>query len=70
MEILMFFVNFQLNHIQNCSVQVKKMRDKIFTFQMKKKYFCQMLTDHVNHTIKGMTEENSKKNRSDLYHVR
>ena len=29
-----------------------------------------MLTDHVNHTIKGMTEENSKKNRSDLYHVR
>ena len=34
MEILMFSVNFQLNQIQNCSVQIKKMNDRIFSFQL------------------------------------
>ena len=37
MEILTFFVNFQLNQIKNYSVQIKKMKDKIFSFQLKKK---------------------------------
>ena len=42
---LMVFVNFHLNQIQNCSVQIKKMKDKIFSFQLKLKYFYQTLTD-------------------------
>ena len=32
MEILTIFVNFWLNLIQNCSVQIKKMKDMIFSF--------------------------------------
>ena len=36
MKISMFFVNFQLHQIQNCSVQIKKMKDRIFSFQLKK----------------------------------
>ena len=33
----MVFVNFWLNQIQNCSVQIKKMKDGIFiSFQLKK----------------------------------
>ena len=47
MEILMVFVNFWLNQIQNCSVQIKKMKDGIFTFQLKKNYLCQMFTDNA-----------------------
>ena len=31
------FVDFQLNQIQNCSVQIKKMRNWIFSLQLKKK---------------------------------
>ena len=31
MEILTVFVNFWLNQIQNCSVQIKKMKGGIFT---------------------------------------
>ena len=45
MEISTVFVNFHLNQIQNCSVQIKKMKDKIFSFQLKLKYFYQTLTD-------------------------
>ena len=30
-----FFVNFQLYQIQNCSVQIKKMKDWVFSFQLK-----------------------------------
>ena len=37
MGILMFFVNFRLNQIQNCSVHIKKMKDRIFSFELKKK---------------------------------
>ena len=33
----MVFVNFWLNQIQNCSAQIKKMKDGIFIFQLKKK---------------------------------
>ena len=33
-----------LNQIQNCSFQIKKMKDKIFIFQMKKK----LLLKNVN----------------------
>ena len=36
MEISIFFVNFRLNQIQNCSVQTKKMKERIFSFQLKK----------------------------------
>ena len=85
MKILLFFVNFQLNQIRNCSIQIKKMKDGIFNFQMKKNYYCQTLTDaarHKNvlppldwleswsHAIKGMIEENSQKNRTNRYHMR
>ena len=45
MEISTFFVNFLLNQIQNCSIQIKKMKDGIFSFQLKKNYFCQTFTD-------------------------
>ena len=48
MKILTFFVNFLLNQIQNCSVQIKKMNYRIFGFQMKKNYFCQT-TDDARH---------------------
>ena len=47
MEISMFFVNFRLNQIQNCSVQIKKMKDEIFSFQLKKKNFSQTFTDNA-----------------------
>ena len=85
MKILTFFVNFWLNQIRNCFVQIKKMKDGIFSFQMKKNYFCHTLADdarHENvpppldwleswsHTIKGMIKENSWKNRSNQYHMR
>ena len=33
----MFFVNFRLNQIQNCSIQMKKMKDN--ENEKKKKYF-------------------------------
>ena len=49
MEISVFFVNFQLTQIQNCSVQIKKMKDEIFSFQLKKNYFCRTLTDDARH---------------------
>ena len=44
MEISTFFVNFRLNQIQNCSAQIKKMKDGIFRFQLKK----QTLLPNVN----------------------
>ena len=34
MKILSFFVNFRLNQIRNCSVQINKMKDGIFSFQI------------------------------------
>ena len=37
METSMIFVNFWLNLIQNYSIQIKKMKDGIFSFQMKTK---------------------------------
>ena len=43
----MVFVNFRLNQIQNCSVQIKKMKDGIFSFQLKKKFVCQTFTDNT-----------------------
>ena len=48
MEIFTFF-NFQQYYIRNCSVQIKKMKDKIFSFQMKN-YFFRKLTD-VPHVV-------------------
>ena len=89
-----FFLNFWLNQFQNCPIQIKKMKDVMFSFQLKKNYFYRTLTNdarHKNlppllgltrilksyhkrndrsHTMKGMTEENSRKNWSDQYHVR
>ena len=86
MKISAFFVNFQLNQIQNCSVQTKKMKNGIFSFQLKKKkYLCQLTEDDrhkdvplpfdltrilKSYHIKGMIEENSKKNWSNRYHMR
>ena len=49
----MVFVNFQLNQIQNCSVQIKKIKDEIFSFQLKKNYFCQTFTDNAR--LKNVT---------------
>ena len=49
MEISTFFVNFWLNQIQNCSVQIKKMKGRIFSFQLKRKNFCQTLADDARH---------------------
>ena len=40
-----FFVNFWLNQIPHCFVQIKKVKDGIFRFQLKKSHFCQKLTD-------------------------
>ena len=47
----MFFKIFWQNDIQNSSVEIKNMKDGIFSFQMKKKknYFCQTLTDDARH---------------------
>ena len=41
--------NFHLHQIQNCFGQIKKMEDKIFSFQLKKKknYFRQAFTDNA-----------------------
>ena len=47
MEISKVFVNFHLNQIQNCSAQIKKMKDEIFSFQLKKDYICQTFTDNA-----------------------
>ena len=40
----MLFVNFRLNQIQNCFIQIKKMKHRIFSFQWKN-YLSQMLID-------------------------
>ena len=45
MKILMAFVNFHKHKIQNCFGQIKNMKDKIFSFQLKKNYFCQTFAD-------------------------
>ena len=49
MKILPVFVNFWLNQIQNYSVQIKKVKDGIFSFPMKKNYFYRTLTDDAGH---------------------
>ena len=49
MEVATIFVNFRRNQIQNCSVQIKKMKDGILSFQFKKNYFCRMLTENARH---------------------
>ena len=41
----MFFVNFLLYQIQNCSIQIMKMKDRISSFQLKKKLLLPRLTD-------------------------
>ena len=48
-KILPFSVNFRLNHIRNCSVQIKKMKGGIFSFQMKTNYIGRTLTDDTRH---------------------
>ena len=47
MKILTVFVNFHLHQIQNCFGQIKKMKDKTFSFQLKKNYFRQTFTDNA-----------------------
>ena len=46
----MFFVNFWLNQIHNCCGQIKKMKDGILSFQLKKNYSCRTLTHDARHT--------------------
>ena len=42
--------NFWLNQIQNSSTQIKKMKDEIFSFGLKKKKnFCQTSADNARH---------------------
>ena len=48
-EFWSFFVNFQLNQIQNCSVQINKVEDRIFHFQLKTHYFFRILTEDARH---------------------
>ena len=48
MEISMLFVNFRLNQIKIFSVQINKMKDGIYSFQLKKN-FCRTLTDDARH---------------------
>ena len=44
------WLNFQLNQIQNCFVQIKKMKDRIFSFQLKKKLLLpNVKTDDARH---------------------
>ena len=45
MKILTVFFNFHIHQIQNCFGQIKKMKDEIFSFQLKKNYFRQTFTD-------------------------
>ena len=45
----MFFVNFWLNQIKNCFDQIKKMKDEIFSFQLKEKLLLRTLTDDARH---------------------
>ena len=39
-QFVLLFIYKLLDQIQNCSIQIKKMRDEIITFQLKKHYFC------------------------------
>ena len=47
--VLLFIYKLLLDQIQNCSIQIKKMRDEIITFQLKKHYFCRTLADDARH---------------------
>ena len=52
MKILTVFVNFHLHQNQNCFGQIKKMKDEIFSFQLKKKnYFRLTFTDDARFKI-------------------
>ena len=48
-QFVLLFIYKLLNQIQNCSIQIKKMRDEIITFQLKKHYFCRTLADDARH---------------------
>ena len=48
-QFVLLFIYKLLDQIQNCSIQIKKMRDEIITFQLKKHYFCRTLTDDARH---------------------
>ena len=79
----MVYANFWLNQIQNCSIQIKNMKDEIFRVQLKK-YLCWKSADYVRHEnepspvyptriLKSCYKSyviNSQKNRSDLYQMR
>ena len=41
----MVFANFHQHLIQKGFGQIKKMKDKTFSFPLKKNYFCQTFTD-------------------------
>ena len=82
----MVFVNFHQNQIEHFSVQIKKMKDEIFSFHLKKK----LLLPNVKMTMldlkmyplphyftrilksyhKKNDKKNSQKNRSGRYHMR
>ena len=48
-QFVLLFIYKLLDQIQNCSIQIKKMRDEIITFQLKKHYFCRTLADDARH---------------------
>ena len=48
-QFVLLFIYKLLDQIQNCSIQIKKMRDEIITFQLKKYYFCRTLADDARH---------------------
>ena len=48
-QFVLLFIYKLLDQIQNCSIQIKKMRDEIITFQLKKHYFCRTLPDDARH---------------------
>ena len=68
MEISTVFVNFHLNQIQNCSRQIKKMKDEIFSFQLKKNYFCQTFIDNAR--LKNVSPPLDVTRILKLYHKR
>ena len=59
-EILTFFVDFWSSQIQNCAVQIKKMKDEIFSFQLKKKILLRTLTDDLTIICKSYHKGNDR----------
>ena len=44
-----FFLNFRLNQFQNCPIHIKKMKEGMFSFQLKKNFFYRTLTNDARY---------------------